>query len=74
MLPVTAAEAPSMKIKRYKRLLLITFLSPLAAAELVLAVRVTLRGARVVRERELGAAPPVLPPQAYPVPHLIRNR
>ena len=47
-------------------------MSSLAAAEVV-AVWVTLRGPRVVRERELGAASPVLPPQAYPLPYLIIN-
>ena len=44
--------------------------SPLAAAELV-AVRVTLGGTGVVRQRELWSAPPVPPPQSHPVLHLV---
>ena len=44
----------------------------LAAAE-VFTVRVALSGAGVVRERELGATPPVLPPQTHPLFHLMKT-
>ena len=68
MLPVAATEAPPRQIKHVITIIMI-MIDSLAAAELV-AVRVTLGGPGVVRERELGAAPPVLPPQPHPVPHL----
>ena len=47
--------------------------SPLAAAEL-LTLRVALSGSGAVRERELRATPPVLPPEPHPVldPLLVR--
>ena len=41
--------------------------SPLAAAE-VLTLRVALSGPGAIGQRELGPAPPVLPPQSNPVP------
>ena len=47
--------------------------APLAAAE-VLTLRVTLSRTGAVRERELRATPPILPPESHPVldPLLVR--